>query len=111
MALTEQKRLGDKDVTVRELTVTEIRDWMAAVESASEESRPSLDLGDVLFEDVGFKELAMMTDARPEDLEGATPSELRELADLCKRVNSHFFAMNERLNAGLRALVERQLKS
>lgn len=104
MAFSKPIYVGDKEVTVRELSVREIREWMKAAET---DSSSMLDLGDVLFEDVRIADLAVMSDASAEDLEAMSPSDLRAIADTCREVNEHFFAMSDRINPVLSEALEK----
>lgn len=98
--LTKTVTIGDKDVTVRELSVQEVRNLIRRVEQG-EPTAMDLQLadalGDFLFPDVRVRDMLEMTNATADDLEAMFPSELRELGDACKEVNSHFFEMVARL--------------
>lgn len=98
--ITETVMIGDKEVTVRELSVPEVRNMLRQAE-AGEPSPQDLGLqdvlGDLLFDDVRVRDLVLMTSATAEELEQMYPSELRRLADKCIEVNRYFFAMADKL--------------
>lgn len=82
-----------REVKVFELTVSEIRSWLAEVGAKKE----NVDIVDeLLFEDVAVSELRKMTDLTDVEIGGA-PSELRKVFAKCREVNSDFFALRSRL--------------
>jgi len=103
-----QVEVGGRTVTVYELTVAEVRQWLKelAGRKGEGEKRDAADLAvDAgLYEDMQLEEIARMTDLTVEDMDAMTPSELRVVADACKEANAHFFAMRERLAALGRAM-------
>ena len=83
-----------REVKVIELTVSEIRGWLAEVGAKKE----GIDIADqLLFEDVALSELQKMTDLTAAEIDGAPPSELRTILAKCREVNSDFFALRSRL--------------
>lgn len=85
-----------REVKVIELTVSEIRGWLAEVGAKKE----GIDIADqLLFEDVALSELQKMTDLTAAEIDGAPPSELRTILAKCREVNSDFFALRSRLMA------------
>lgn len=90
MPATAVIEVAGRTVTVRELTVAEVRDWVREVEIGA---RPVDPAGDALFEDVCLADIALMSDASGDFLADQLPSEIRPLADLCKKVNPHFFRL------------------
>lgn len=83
-----------REVRVRELTVAEIRRWLADVSTPSGE----IDVADqLLFEDVALSELQRMTDLTDAEIGEAAPSELRPILALCREVNRDFFVLRNRL--------------
>lgn len=81
-----------REVRVFELTVSEIRAWLAgAIEG-------DVDVVDqLLFEDVSLTELRKFTDLTEAEVDAAAPSELRAIKDFCKEVNRDFFVLRSRL--------------
>lgn len=102
MAATADVTIGDLTVTVRELTVAEVRDWVREIEIGT---RPIDPAGDALFEDVCLGDMALMSNASGDFLAGFGPSELQPLADLCKKVNPHFFRLRAVVQAAHAAQV------
>lgn len=83
-----------RDVTVKELTVGEIRAWLAAAAAGA----PDGDVVSVaLFEEVTLDDLLRMTDITADEIAGAAPSELAELREAVKAVNRDFFSLRSRL--------------
>lgn len=104
MAATAEVVIAERTVVVRELTTTDVRDWMRTIELGTRTCDPA---GDALFEDVGIEDMAIMSDADAAWMSGLGPSELRPLADLCKKVNPHFF----RLRAVVQAAQVAQIRA
>lgn len=73
--------------TVRELTVAEVRDWVAEIESGANVDP----LRSMVFDDCGLDDLARMSDADAAVLESFTASELEPLRGACKALNPYFF--------------------
>ncbi|MOA28740.1 hypothetical protein D3C78_1497050 [compost metagenome] len=82
-------------VTVRELTVGEIRAWMKRMAEAGDTDV----VGDLLLEEVSLSDLLQMCDASRELLDALTPRQLRELYSACEEVNRDFFALRGRVEA------------
>lgn len=91
---TKEVVIGDCHVTVRELTVGEVRAWLNHIKQLESDL-----IGDALFEDISLGELCQMTDANLAELDTFTPSELREVAAVAKELNPDFFGMRARLTA------------
>lgn len=82
-----------RDVTVSELTVGEIRAWLAGAAAGDD-----ADVVDVaLFEEVTLTDLLRMTDLTADEIAGAAPSELASLRESVKAVNRDFFSLRSRL--------------
>ena len=99
MAATRSVPLpGGQVVTVRELTVREVRDWLVA--------DPAPDpLRAYVFEDFSLDDLARMSDVAPEALESYAPSELAPLVQAAQSLNPHFFRPRADLAQVTRALI------
>lgn len=90
MRRTETLKLGDNSVTLRELTVGEVRGMLL--------SRPEQDTVDyLLFDDITLGELMQMTDLSKETIDNLTQSELDTVRVKAKELNPHFFAMMNRI--------------
>ncbi len=94
MRITKQITVADRAVTIRELTVADIRVWLKSLETVTAE----FDLvGSELIDGTDLADLAIMTDLTAADLDASTPSELRQVFDACREVNADFFALRGRL--------------
>jgi hypothetical protein len=83
-----------RDVTLKELTVGEIRAWMADFGG----NAGAGDVVDVaLFEDATLDDLLMMSDLTAAEIAAATPSELAAVKDAAKEANRDFFSLRGRL--------------
>lgn len=90
MRKTEILTLGDIKVTLRELTVGEVRNMLTA--------RPEQDtLGYLFFEDITIAELLAMTNLSNDDVDNLSQSELDAVRLKAKELNPHFFAMMTRI--------------
>lgn len=106
MALTQTVPVGDLTVTVKELTVTEVRDWATKV-----------DLGLVEFDAVrhlaldecSVDDILVMSDATGEDLDTLAPSEFAPLIEACRKLNPHFFRVRAAM-AGAALVMEKQVR-
>ena len=76
--------IGDKTVTVRELTLREIKTLTESVEQSPVDALTNL--------------LTVCTDVKKDDLEGQPPSELTAFVDTLIEVNTPFFDMAEAVN-------------
>lgn len=94
-------------VTVKELTVAEVRHWMMDMieqEKAKEnQDLVSHVLDQGLFEEIGLSDILRMSDLQREQLDDFTPSQLQVIIQKCKGLNADFFGMRKRLlNLGSR---------
>lgn len=81
--------VAGKTVTVHELTVKEIREWLRHVEQTDANDF----VNDQLFDEFSLSDLARMSTIKTDDLEGMRPSEIQYLADICKEKNPQFFTV------------------
>ena len=101
MAAHESVTVGERTITVRELTVRDIRDWLVEAEAGV-----AVDpLHALAFEQFGLQDLARMCDATADDLECYPPSELDPLVAACKRINPHFFRVRGLLTGTAQVLL------
>ena len=76
-------------VTVRELTVAEIRAWLADVQQAQ-----GADLVDVLLlKDTTLQDLMRMSSLSMDQINQLTPSQLRAVLDTAREINADFFVL------------------
>ena len=100
MRVIREVKIGERAVSVKELTLGEIRGWLR------ESSSPAGDVVDAtLFEDFDAQDLCVMTSLKGAELDALTPTECRELAAACREVNADFFAMRQRVVAMGRQLL------
>lgn len=100
MAATRVVDLPCGKVTVRELTVADVRTWLVEAEAGTEVDP----LGSMVFDDCSLSDLVRMSDADKDALEGLTYSELLPLRDACKVLNPHFFRVRAALQKVARAI-------
>ncbi len=85
------KKIGDREIVCRELTVSGVRKLLVAA--------PPVDVVDAaLFTDIRLGDLQLMTDLASDDIEAMFPSELAQVVEGCRAVNPDFFAMLGRLS-------------
>jgi hypothetical protein len=98
--------VGDNVVVVRELSVSEVRDWVAEAEAGAK-----LDaLRSLVFDDCSLDDLARMCDFTADQMEQFGPSELDPLREKCKALNPHFFKVREAL-VGVSRAIQAELDS
>lgn len=97
LAVTKKVKISEKQsVEVRELTVGEIRRWLAEIEA---EAESEVDLvGEFLRPDLSLMDLARLTDLTVEDMDDLPQSALGKITDMAKQLNPDFFGMRARLN-------------
>ena len=94
--------VGNEEITVRELTFKEVRDWLAEVQAQTERDPVHA----LAFEDLGLDDLARFVDWSIGRLETCTPSQLRPVVDAAKRLNPLFFSrIREALQWAFRQLM------
>lgn len=100
MAARAVVQVGETPVTVKELTVTEVRSWVAEHEAGA----PVDPLRSLVFDDCSLDDLARMCNMPAAAMEGYGPSGLAELRDKAKALNPHFFRVREALISVSRSL-------
>lgn len=94
MPATAIAKVGEREVTVRELTVKEVRNWVAEIEAGAVADP----LRRLLFDDCSLDDiLRMVVDPDAEFLEGFGESDLAELHAKAKAINPYFFRVREAL--------------
>ena len=92
--------VGERSVAVKELTVTEVRDWIAEAEAGL-----SVDpVRAMVFDDCSLDDLARLSDMLADDMEACTVAQLTPLRDKAKALNPHFFRVREALISVSRAI-------
>lgn len=102
MTLTKTIQLPDLMVTVRELTVGEIRAWMKRTADGGYDP-----VDDTLLQEVSLADLYGMTDLKAGQAENLTPSQLRLVFEGCREVNPDFFGLRDRIESAGRQILER----
>ncbi len=100
MPATRPVELPGRLVTVRELTVAEVRAWLVEAE-AGERVDP---LHALAFDDFGLADIARMCDATADELEAFAPSDLSPLVEACRGLNPHFFKVRAALSGVARVM-------
>lgn len=101
MPATRIATVGSRSVTVRELLVSEVRDWMVEVESGV-----TVDpLHALARDDCSYSDLEHMSDISATALEAYAPSDLDELVAVCKALNPHFFRVRAALAGVARVML------
>lgn len=102
MRATRSVTLGDRAVTVKELTVGEVRAWVVEVETGA-----TVDpLHALALDACSLADLARMSDIAAGELERYTPSELAPLVTACRELNPHFFRVRAALVATARKMMD-----
>lgn len=92
---SKELQLGEISVTVRELTVLQVRAWLAEINKPTEAEFDLLN--EALFTDCAISDLKRMTSLTEEQINHMRPSELRKVIALCKELNPDFFGFMGRL--------------
>lgn len=101
MRVIREIEVGGEKVLVKELTLAELRAWLA--EAAS---RLTLDLVDEVFadQDVLVSDIPFFSDLSVEALKGLAPSEIEPLVTMIREVNARFFVTWRRRLAAVTGL-------
>ena len=91
---SKELQLGNISVTVRELSVLQVRAWLA--ELLTPQAQRDL-VDEALFTECSISDLLRMTSLTREQVDGLRPSQLREVIALCKELNPDFFGLMGRL--------------
>lgn len=91
---SKELQLGSISVTVRELSVLQVRAWLTELLNP----QPQRDLVDeAFFTECSISDLLRMTSLTRDQLDELRPSQLQEVIALCKELNPDFFAFMGRL--------------
>jgi hypothetical protein len=99
MRVTETVETGAGAVTVRELTVGEIRQWLAGLATRASEAEVDV-VGELLIEGFALSDLPLFVGASlpaTESDAALTQSELRAIFEAARRLNADFFGLRDRL--------------
>ncbi len=98
--------IGDKEFSVSELSVSDVRQWMIETELGSALVDPA---GEFVFDDCSLSDLAMMCGVDAGVFDDFAPSELAPLLKVAKELNPHFFRGRAAVMAAQVSLVRRLL--
>lgn len=93
--MTETVDTSAGPVTVRELTVGEIRQWLAGLATRATDAEVDV-VGELLIEGFALSDLPLFIDAKA-DSGALTQSELRAIFEAARRLNADFFGLRDRL--------------
>jgi hypothetical protein len=88
--VTREVEFGDLKVTVKELTVAEVRRWMNE-KPVQDDKEFDLFVDLLSFDGLGIDEIYLFTDLKKEQVSDLPPSVLQKLAAVIKELNSVFF--------------------
>lgn len=88
-------QIGKRAVTIKELTVGEIRGWYERAKAGSGSDLINL----TLFNEIFLDDVAFMSDLEASEMDDMTPEQVRMVISAIKSVNADFFLMRERLIA------------
>lgn len=108
MPLTYDVQAGPLTVTVRELTVREVRDWAQSIEMGLIKVDP---VAFMAMEDCSLQDMEFMTDKTVAELEVLAPSELAEIVAICRKLNPHFFRLRAAMSGAALVMREEALRS
>lgn len=91
---SREVQLGERSVIVREMTVGDVRNWLADV---SADGALVNWVDDGLMGDISLRDLARMTSLKVEEMDAWRPSELQQVIDVARELNPHFFALRGRM--------------
>ena len=106
MPATIQVQLGERTVTVRELTVREVRDWLTSLEKGV---APVDAGGEFVWDDCSLQDLVRMSDAPLEFFDDFARSDLEPIREAARSLNSHFFGTRAAVAAAQAAMIRRLL--
>lgn len=101
MPATRKVQIGERTITVRELTFSDVRDWLVETEAAGQRDP----LHALALEDCGLDDLARMCDVSADDLEVFTPFEIEPVVEICRKLNPHFFRVRAALSGVARMMI------
>lgn len=89
-------QVGDpsREVTIREPTVAEMRNWLAEMDRLKNEPIDFVTHG--LLNDASLMDIVLMSNLTLEDLDGMVPSEIKEVIAVCQEINPDFFTIRSR---------------
>jgi len=97
--MSDPVKIASRDISVKQLTMAEIRKFVAAMQAEAEKEDNKAHVLDMLFDDpVPAAAVSIATGLSMDELGGSfSQDEMRELLDKVKAVNPFFVGMMERL--------------
>lgn len=97
MRMTETVATNAGPVIVRELTVGEVRAWLAGLEAKAAQQVDVVD--DALFEEFSLADLPLFapTEDGSINIDAMTQSDVRNIHEAAKRINPDFFTLRGKL--------------
>lgn len=102
MRRIKEIQLDGRTVTVRELTVAEVRLWLKELDQLREGPIDLVSEG--IMADASLGDVTRMTDLSPEELDEMPPSQIEAVVTACREINPHFFRLRDRLLEAARAM-------
>lgn len=102
MIAVKQIKADDRLITVRELTVGEIRAWLASAEAQDDAGVDVV--GALLFEQVTLDDLARMCDVSVDEMNALPLSVINQVKAAAEALNADFFALRGRIIQAAKAL-------
>lgn len=102
--LIEEITIGETTLTVRELTVGEVREWFKKMANPTEADV----VGDMLFGNYALNDLTVMSSVEVGQLDKFSVSEIEKLAEACKKLNASFFQFRAKLEDIGRSLTQKK---
>jgi hypothetical protein len=101
--IREIKLDGQAICQVKELTVGDIRFWLAS------KTAPGDLIDSELFDEISISDIPVMTSLSAEQVEAMSPSEIDAILPVIREVNARFFTMREKVvNIGHQILANQQ---
>lgn len=91
---SREVQIGDRSVIVREMTVGDVRNWLADI--GTEDAAMSW-VDDGLMGDISLRDLARMTSLKVDEMDVWRPSDLQQVIEVARELNPHFFALRGRM--------------
>jgi len=92
---SKELMIGDISVIVRELTVLQVRTWLADMQKPDPAPRDLVDDG--FFEECSVADICRMSSITTDQINALRPSQVRQVIALCKELNPDFFGFRGRL--------------
>ncbi|WP_312936855.1 hypothetical protein [Stutzerimonas nitrititolerans] len=92
---SKELMIGDLSVIVRELTVLQVRTWLADMQKPDPSLRDLVDDG--FFEECSVADICRMSSMTVDQINALRPSQVLQVIAVCKELNPDFFGFRRRL--------------